>query len=427
MTVKSGYFSTNFGSRFSHVACSNASKGRVVCCLLPLFALASMQVSAATYTLQAITDFENIAAGEVPYYVDDAAERNALAIDAALLEYRGKFARAVTTFAGVSGVYDVTITALGEIDGEGEFRFLVNGGVVGSAVNELVTEDWVEQYHVIENVSINTGDEIAVESDARSNGLIPENGEYAFARGRWRTLELTLDDAATANPVTVNLSLALTLQPQEVEPADLVTAAVSVINLSSNVATNPEVEVTLPDNLVFVSGDGCVESGADNVFKCSMDEITASATAVLGLALLANETGSAQVSVQVTADQADSYESDNSDIAVVEIVASEAGTTATEVATTEATQAATELATEAASSEATSNAVDSAANSAMSVANQAATSVVTGETNVTDGSQGELENANASGSSGGSGRPSMLLHLLLAACLLRRSLSATRL
>lgn len=418
MAVIIGYFATTFSGWILRGKCRAA-----VYVFIAFFGLPCAYSIADTHTFQAVTDFEDIAAGEIPYYIDEVAERNVLAIDAAVEEYRDKFARAVTIFAGDSGVYDVTITALGEIDGEGEFRFLVNGVVVGSAVNELVTEDWGEQFHVFENISIDMGDEIAVESDARSNGLIPENGEYAFARGRWRSLELASNDAATANPVTVNLSAAITLQPQEAEPADLVAAAINVINLSTNVATDPTVSVTLPGNLVFVSGDGCVESDIDNVFNCSMEEIAASGTAVLGLALLANDAGSAEVSVQVSADQTDSNMSDNSAQAVVNIVAGDAGSTATEVATTVATEAATEAANSEA--EAASTAVDSATESASTAANQAATSVVTGVTDAVNGDSDDLESAGASGSSGGSGKPSMLL-LLLALCLVRRCRSVAR-
>lgn len=426
MTVIRGYLSVIFGVRIR-------GPQAVRWAILPIFGMAAFQAIADTYTFQAITDFEDIAAGEIPYYVDDVAERNVLAINAAIDAYREKFARAVTVFDGDSGVYDVTITALGEIDGEGEFRFLVNGEVVGSAANELVTEDWGEQYHTFENISINMGDEIAVESDARSNGLIPENGEYAFARGRWRSVELVGDDAATANPVTVNLSVEIALQPQEVEPAELVAATITVLNLSSNVATNPNVSVTLPDNLVFVSGDGCADSNADNVFNCSMEEIDGSTVAVLGLALLANEAGSAEVSVQVSADQADNNAADNSTEAVVDIVAGAAGSTATEVATTVATEAAAEAATDAATdaaaeavdSEAAANAVDNATEAASSAVNQAATSVTADVADAVAGESDEMESAEASGSSGGSGKPSVLL-LLLAACLVRRYQSVAR-
>ena len=369
---------------------------------LVVLSLASLHLHADTFTFDAITDFENINAGEVPYYIDTVADRNVLAIDAAVEEYREKFARALTIFGGDSGIYDVTITTLGEIDGEGEFRFLVNGIVVGAAVNSQVDEDWGEQFHVFENISIQMGDEIAVESDARSNGLIPENGEYAFARGRWRTLELVSDDAATANPVSTDLAVSLVLQPEEVEVASLVAAVVNVINIGSSVATNPRVDLVLPEELLFVSGDTCAPSDSDHVIRCSLAEIAPNGTAVIGLALLANETGSAQVTALTQANQNDFNPANNTADSEILIVASEAGSTATEVAATEATEALTE----AANSESTMAAVDEATDTATSTLANAVDAAVNGNTD-------EVEAGQASGSSVGSGMASVLMHYML--------------
>lgn len=285
-----------------------------------VFALAGFQAVADTHTYQAISDFEDIAAGEVPYYVDTGGNRNVLAIDAAVVEYREKFARATTIFAGNSGTYDVTITALGEIDGEGEFRFLVNGDVVGSAVNELVDEDWGEQLHVIENIEIASGDEISVESDAQSNGLIPENGEYAFARGRWRELTLVSDDAATANPVSINLSVALAVEPEEAELGDLVAAVVSVTNSGADTATNPVLQVTAGAGLQFVSGEGCTVEAAGEVITCALEELAPTSAAVSGLAFLASATGATNITVEVAADQTDTEPSDNAASADLQVI-----------------------------------------------------------------------------------------------------------
>jgi hypothetical protein len=38
--------------------------------------------------------------------------------------------------------------------------------------------------------SLKAGDEIKVEAIAASNGLIPEDGGYAWSRGRWRAVTL---------------------------------------------------------------------------------------------------------------------------------------------------------------------------------------------------------------------------------------------
>ena len=139
--------------------------------------------------LDATSDFPTIDAGQAPYYVDSA--RDALAINAGNLNNRDKFARATTGFNGTTGTYDITITSLGETDGECSFRLLVNGSVIGTRQNTRVTTDYGPQYHTFTNVSVPTGATLAVESNAVSNGLIPEGDGFAYARGRWTTLTLS--------------------------------------------------------------------------------------------------------------------------------------------------------------------------------------------------------------------------------------------
>lgn len=292
----------------SHLGQHRTSKslsGLARICLAAGFGIVSVAASAEDYVYQAITDFPDINAGSVPYYVDSLSERNVLAINAAVVEYREKFARATLLFAGESGTYDVTITALGEIDGEGEFRFLVNGEVKGSGVNELVTEDWGEQYHVFEDIQIAAGDELAVESDARSNGLIPENGEFAFARGRWRELALVMDAEVTANPVTVDLDVSVVATPQEVEEGQNVTLLATVSNAGDDVATNATVDINVPSGLSFESGNGCSVNTANAVVTCSLEEVSNSAPVNLSLEFRADNVGNAELVVSVEADQQD--------------------------------------------------------------------------------------------------------------------------
>ena len=370
------------------------------------FAIAGLQAIADTYTYQAITDFDDINAGEVPYYVDTVAGRNVLAIDAAVVTYREKFARATTMFTGDSGTFDVTITTLGEIDGEGEFRFLVNGEVVGSAVNYMVDEDWGEQFHVFPDIEIVSGDEISVESDARSNGLIPENGEYAFARGRWRELALIADDAATANPVSTNLSVAVAAQPEQAELADLVAVVVSVRNLSANSATNPVVLVTPGAGLQFVSGDGCDAEAIGGVITCALEEVAATSVALTGLAFVASATGDTTIAVEVSADQTDSDLTDNTAVAEVEVITGDNIETITSTVTSGATTVA-------------SGAVDAVSQVAIEATTGATAETTTTSTDVAtaestqDSAPSESAAATGASSSGGSARPSIVLHLAL--------------
>ncbi len=258
--------------------------------------------SAQSIELQAITDFPDLTSGEVPYYIDTVGERNVLAINAANVEYRDKYARAVTTFNGASGTYDVTITALGEIDGEGEFRFLINGVLAGSAFNTRVDVDWGEQFHTFDDIGLNAGDEIAVESSALSNGLIPENGEYAFARGRWRSLTLTLDDGTTAVAETADLQVEASTVSVEIESGATQSVPFTLSNLTTDVvATNINLQLSATDGISTELSNGAV-----------VTELAGGETVDLAVDVTALSPGSATLTLYATADQADPESGNNS-------------------------------------------------------------------------------------------------------------------
>ncbi len=141
------------------------------------------------YTLNAVTDFVDINSGEIPYYIDQ--QRKSLAINAARKEHRGPFARAITTFDGAPDIYDVTISTMGEEDGECIYRFFVNGKNVGKVSNTSTEKAFEAQSHSIAlSVEIPVGATLAVESKAVTNGKIPEGDGTAWARGRWTGLTL---------------------------------------------------------------------------------------------------------------------------------------------------------------------------------------------------------------------------------------------
>ncbi|CAA6679344.1 MULTISPECIES: PKD domain-containing protein [unclassified Lentimonas] len=141
------------------------------------------------YEYDATTDFPDLTSGVADYYVDTA--RNALGINASIVEFRDQFARASLTFDGEPDTYDVVVTALKEEDGECTYRLLVNGVQVGSATNDPTATDYESQQHLFEDVVIPAGAEISVESNSVTNGLIPEGSGTAYARGRWTTLNLS--------------------------------------------------------------------------------------------------------------------------------------------------------------------------------------------------------------------------------------------
>lgn len=151
------------------------------------------------YTYDARTDFPSLDSGDVPYYKDN--NNGALAIDATIVENRNRFARASRTFDGVSGIYDATITTLTEEDGEGTYRLLVNGVIVGTYLNTHIGAgselDMQPETHTWYGLTFNQGDTIAVESITHTNGEIPEGDGTAWARGRWSQLSLTKDGFLT--------------------------------------------------------------------------------------------------------------------------------------------------------------------------------------------------------------------------------------
>ncbi|QBG46738.1 hypothetical protein EGM51_04750 [Verrucomicrobia bacterium S94] len=171
----------------------------------------SERISTESYVYEAVNDFPEINAGEVNYYKDNG--NNALAINAATVSNRGKFARAETVFSGSTGVYDVTITALRELDGECVYQFLVNGVVRGSATNSPATVDYEEQDHTFRNITIPEGATIAVQSKTDSNGLVAEDDGFAWARGRWRTLSVVENSSGTGLSVSAGPDQTLYFPP----------------------------------------------------------------------------------------------------------------------------------------------------------------------------------------------------------------------
>lgn len=157
-----------------------------------------------SYLYDARTDFPDITSGKVNYYVDKG--RRALAIAANIVANRTGFARATRTFDGVSGTYDVTITTMTEEDGESEYRLLVNGVQVATYTNPVVFDppnsplDLKPHTHTWMGVPIAKGETIAIESNADTNGKIPEDGGTAWARGRWQKIALATSSSLVRPP-----------------------------------------------------------------------------------------------------------------------------------------------------------------------------------------------------------------------------------
>jgi uncharacterized repeat protein (TIGR01451 family) len=271
---------------------------------------------AETITLQALGDFPSIDAGEVPYYTEDA--RGTLAINAAIEEYRDKFARATTTYSGAGGTYDLTLNTLGELDGDCEYRVLVNGVVVGTVVNDPVTNDYTEQFHTFADIDVPAGATLAVESNALSNGLIPEGDAYAFARGRWRSLTLQNDDPVVT---TVDLQVTSSLQQSTVQSGDSFTLNVDVTNSSSaDTATQPVVSIEVPSSISFTLPAQCADTeGAGGALQCELPELAPQQTQSLSLTGTAATAGQVALQASVSADQADDNNANNASSATLTV------------------------------------------------------------------------------------------------------------
>ena len=156
--------------------------------------LGALTFASATYakpiTLQAVSDFPTLGKGEAPFYKDTRSR--ALAINVGNPNFRDKWAQAETTFTEIAGTYTITITTLTETDGESIYRLLVNGVEAGTFQNPESQKDYIPIQHTWAGIHLEPGTILSVESKAHTNGKIPERGGTAWARGRWRSLTITL-------------------------------------------------------------------------------------------------------------------------------------------------------------------------------------------------------------------------------------------
>jgi len=285
---------------------------------LPIAAtlLLTQPAVANTLVLKAIDDFPNRSAGDAPFYAETS--RDALAINAADPLFRNVFAKATTTFSGESGEYDVTLVGLAELDGETVYRFSVNDELIDTAQNPETSVDFMPIAHRFTNIMLNTGDQLAVESIANSNELIPENGHYAFARGRWTELRLTPAGDEDIQLEKVSLITNASSLNSTVSVGDTVAIDYAIINddAAGATATNVRVQFNIPDNFVVTEPQTCTTLMAiipgEQVIRCSLSQVAPGAAIGGGLLLNALTEGNGlTVHATAIANETDITGSDN--------------------------------------------------------------------------------------------------------------------
>ncbi|MEO1618075.1 MAG: hypothetical protein AAFV88_19635 [Planctomycetota bacterium] len=166
-----------------------ASAGFIASVLVPFAALARPldDTSSSSKSLSAIEDFKPVVSDRfVPSYQDK--RQSALAINAA--KYQDKFASATATYKGANGTFDLVLVSLAETDGESVYRVFVNEKSLGKVTNPPTENDYQPIGHRFESTQLSEGDVIRVDFNSASNGKIPEGDAFAFARGRWRSIQI---------------------------------------------------------------------------------------------------------------------------------------------------------------------------------------------------------------------------------------------
>lgn len=146
------------------------------------------------YVFNAVEDFEAVTVPELgTVYVDKW--RNVLGVNAGDVSLRDIFSPAAMTFEGESGIYDLELKTMTEIDGESFYRLMINGEQFGRIYkNPESIIDYSPSFYKWRSVRIKKGDTIRIDSMPATNGKIPEGDETAWARGRWVEITLTRED-----------------------------------------------------------------------------------------------------------------------------------------------------------------------------------------------------------------------------------------
>ncbi len=105
-----------------------------------------------------------------------------------------EWATAKTIYDGVSGVFNLIFTSLLETDGECYYKVLINGKTVLEYQNPRIhgteNKEYTPYVVGVKNIKLEKGDTIQVDFKSNSNGLVPEKGDFGWARARWKSISI---------------------------------------------------------------------------------------------------------------------------------------------------------------------------------------------------------------------------------------------
>jgi hypothetical protein len=141
------------------------------------------------------------------------AGRSAIQINT-IIQPKNKWASATSTFNGETGIYDIILTSLLETDGECSYKVFIDNVEILQYKNPRIlntsTADYTPYSVGKKGISINKNAIIKVDYISNSNGLVPENGDFAWARGRWKSLSI-------GNCSSANVDLWVSNDPNDID------------------------------------------------------------------------------------------------------------------------------------------------------------------------------------------------------------------
>jgi hypothetical protein len=99
---------------------------------------------------------------------------------------------AEAVFGGEDGVYSMVFTSRLETDGEPTYKVLVNNREVLLFTNPRTFNLGIPEHEpytlIVKNIPMQKNDLVRVEFLPHSNGLVPEDDAFGYARARWKNI-----------------------------------------------------------------------------------------------------------------------------------------------------------------------------------------------------------------------------------------------